>query len=65
MINFGLSVIFMIELGVKITAYGLRKYAQDRFNVFDAFIVITSIIELGKYPTIYIHIYIYIYILSI
>lgn len=50
MINFGLSCIFIAEMALKLLGLGLRQYARDRFNVFDAFIVITGILELITSP---------------
>lgn len=49
-INFGLSCVFVAEMVLKVLGLGLRQYARDRFNVFDAFIVITGILELITSP---------------
>lgn len=49
-INFGLSCVFIAEMVLKVLGLGLRQYARDRFNVFDAFIVITGILELITSP---------------
>ena len=47
-INFGLSIVFIVEMVMKVVAYGPKKYASDQYNVFDAFIVTTTIIEYGE-----------------
>jgi len=49
-INFGLTMIFTLEMVLKIAGLGLREYVQDKFNQFDAVIVVASIIELGIAP---------------
>ncbi len=38
--NLAFSVIFAIEMVLKVTAYGLFKYISDGFNVFDGCIVL-------------------------
>jgi len=35
-----------MEMVIKMVGFGLRKYAADNFNLFDAIIVIISIIEM-------------------
>ena len=49
-INFGLTVVFILEMLLKIPALGLKDYLIDPFNRFDAFIVIVSILELILAP---------------
>lgn len=49
-INFGLSCVFIMEMLLKLIGLGLRQYSRDRFNVFDAFIVTTGILELIASP---------------
>ncbi|TMW67789.1 hypothetical protein Poli38472_007461 [Pythium oligandrum] len=44
-VNFGLSCVFMLEMVLKLIGLGLRQYARDKFNVFDAFVVITGLLE--------------------
>ena len=44
--NFIFYLIFAIEFILKVLAYGLRDYMKDRFNVFDAFIILIVTIEL-------------------
>ncbi|KAJ1615605.1 Ion transport protein-domain-containing protein, partial [Pavlovales sp. CCMP2436] len=44
--NAALSLVFAIEMGLKLYAYGPRKYARDTFNLFDAVVVISSVVEL-------------------
>lgn len=44
--NFSFTIIFIIEMGLKIIAMGIADYLRDKMNAFDAIIVILSIIEL-------------------
>jgi hypothetical protein len=41
------TVVFLIEMLMKLTALGFQEYCEDGFNLFDAFIVIMSYVELG------------------
>ena len=50
MINFILTIIFLVEMVIKLLGLGLRIYARDSFNVFDAVIVVMSIVELVAAP---------------
>ena len=45
--NLILSVAFIVEMVLKVIGMGPVKYVADRFNVFDAFVVIVSIGELA------------------
>ena len=45
--NLFFTVIFAIEMLMKLTALGCREYIKDGFNVFDMFIVIMSYVELA------------------
>lgn len=36
LINLVLTFIFLAEMIIKITALGIKKYLEDRFNIFDA-----------------------------
>lgn len=44
--NLFFTVIFAVEMLLKLYGFGLNKYVQDNFNNFDAFIVIMSYVEL-------------------
>lgn len=44
-INNIFTLIFFIELIIKVTGLGPRKYVADLFNVFDAVIVIFSVVD--------------------
>eukprot|EP00656_Telonema_subtile_P054003 TRINITY_DN7944_c0_g1_i4.p1 TRINITY_DN7944_c0_g1~~TRINITY_DN7944_c0_g1_i4.p1 ORF type:complete len:1564 (+),score=583.71 TRINITY_DN7944_c0_g1_i4:124-4815(+) len=46
-INYVFVGIFTIEMAVKLIGLGPRLYVQDRFNVFDALIVLVSYVEIG------------------
>lgn len=49
-INVVLTFIFGIEMVIKLIGLGIMDYANDRFNLFDAAIVVFSIIELALVP---------------
>lgn len=44
--NIFFTIIFLVEMLLKISAYGCSKYLEDKFNIFDAFIVTMSYVEL-------------------
>lgn len=44
-LNQGFSWIFTAEMIIKLIGLGIKEYGRDRFNLFDAFIVIISIVE--------------------
>lgn len=44
-VNFALSCVFLIEMVAKLIGLGLRQYARDKFNLFDAFVVTMSVLE--------------------
>ncbi|KAJ8559206.1 hypothetical protein ON010_g8243 [Phytophthora cinnamomi] len=50
MINFALSCVFVAEMIIKVVGLGPRLYARDRFNLFDAFVVIMGLLELALSP---------------
>lgn len=50
MINFGLSAVFAVEMSLKMYALGFEAYFRDRFNVFDAVVVLVSAIEIAISP---------------
>jgi hypothetical protein len=39
------SWVFAIEMLIKLAGLGLKEYVRDKFNLFDAFIVILSIVD--------------------
>ena len=45
--NLVLTISFIIELVLKVGGLGFNEYAADRFNLFDAAVVLISIIELA------------------
>ena len=49
-INFVLTLIFAVEMGVKVGGYGWKKYCEDSMNIFDGVIVFISVVELGVMP---------------
>ncbi|KAA0148822.1 hypothetical protein FNF29_06447 [Cafeteria roenbergensis] len=52
-LNFILSVVFLLEMLLKLAAMGPRAYSQDAFNVFDAVIVIISVVEVAVSPPVF------------
>ena len=44
--NLVFTIIFIVEMGLKIMGFGIRGYAGDKMNLFDALIVLLSIVEL-------------------
>jgi hypothetical protein len=45
-INEAMTYTFLIEMIIMITGLGPNEYARDSFNLFDAFVVVLSIVEL-------------------
>jgi len=46
-LNYFFTAMFACEAFLKIVGMGLWNFARDKFNIFDAIVVITSLIELG------------------
>lgn len=44
--NVVFTVIFTVEVVLKLVGLGVKGYSADKFNLFDAFIVVVSIIEM-------------------
>ena len=38
---------FLAEMIIKLLGFGVKEYAKDSFNLFDAFVVIISLVELA------------------
>ncbi|KAA0159275.1 hypothetical protein FNF28_05910 [Cafeteria roenbergensis] len=49
-VNFVLTVLFTLEMIVKVVGLGPRRYVRDPFNAFDALIVITTLVEVVVIP---------------
>ncbi|KAG2489238.1 hypothetical protein HYH03_012259 [Edaphochlamys debaryana] len=45
-INYVLTCYFLVELVIKLTGFGFRKYFKDGMNVFDFLVVVISITEM-------------------
>lgn len=45
-LNLTFTVIFSVEMIIKLYGFGLRKYASDYFNIFDGIVVILSMVEI-------------------
>lgn len=46
--NYIFTVIFGLEMALKLFGLGIKKYLSDNFNIFDGVIVIISIIEISS-----------------
>lgn len=51
-INFGLTLVFLIEMILKLLGLGLTEYVKDSFNVFDAMVVVLSVVSAAIAPPI-------------
>jgi hypothetical protein len=40
-----LTILFVIEMLLKILGLGIREYVRDNFNIFDAIIIIVGMLE--------------------
>lgn len=49
-LNFGLTIAFFLESALKIIGLGWSLWAADRYNVFDALLVVLALIEIGVSP---------------
>ena len=47
LVNFSFTTVFMLEMVLKLIGFGVKDYIRDKFNRFDAVIVIVSAIEMG------------------
>ena len=45
--SFSFTIIFAIDMGLKIIGLGIIDYLRDQMNIFDGCVVIISLIELG------------------
>ena len=45
-INYVFFSIFIIEMILKLVGLGCREYLKDRYNDFDCFVVMISIVEI-------------------
>ena len=46
-INYILSGIFFMEMVMMILGLGFQEYIKDNFNIFDALVVLISIVDIG------------------
>lgn len=46
-LNYALLSVFVVEMLLKVLAFGTLGYVNDRFNVFDAVIVLAGLVEVG------------------
>ena len=44
--NTAFSCLFMIEMTIKIVAFGFKGYIRDPYNIYDCLIVLSSIADL-------------------
>merc|ERR1719326_1444749 len=52
-VNFFLTLIFIVEMVLKLIGLGLRDYFKNSWNVFDFFIVVFSIVEYMLAPPLF------------
>lgn len=45
--NYAFTMIFVLEMSIKLVGLGVKDYISDSFNVFDGIITILSVIEMG------------------
>jgi hypothetical protein len=45
--NLAFTIIFTIEMGLKIIGLGIIQYLKDKMNVFDCLIVMLSLVEVS------------------
>lgn len=50
LINFGLALAFLTEVVLKLVGLGLKRWAKDRYNLFDALVVLLSVFEVVLSP---------------
>ena len=46
-INLSFTILFTIEMGAKLIAYGFINYSRDTMNLFDGCIVIISLVKIN------------------
>lgn len=51
-VNAALTLAFAGEMVLRLGALGFRAYVRDRMNVFDAVVVISSLVDLGMSPPV-------------
>ncbi|KAG2495837.1 hypothetical protein HYH03_006076 [Edaphochlamys debaryana] len=44
--NYALTIYFLIEMIVKLTGFGFKRYFSDGMNVFDFIVVVVSVVEM-------------------
>jgi hypothetical protein len=45
LVNQVLSWIFVVEMAIKLAGLGIKEYARDKFNLFDAFVVVLNVAD--------------------
>ncbi|KAL4124998.1 hypothetical protein PRIC2_008589 [Phytophthora ramorum] len=53
-INFALTLAFLVEAGLKITGLGWKRWFEDRYNLFDAVVVVVSTVDMLLSPPTFI-----------
>ncbi|KAL3673207.1 hypothetical protein V7S43_000930 [Phytophthora oleae] len=54
-INFALTIAFLLEALLKITGLGWKRWSEDRYNLFDASVVVVSTVEMFLSPPAFIY----------
>ena len=52
LLNDAFTWVFVVEMIIKMIGLGLKEYARDSFNLFDAFIVVVSFIDMIVLSTV-------------
>ena len=47
--NLAFTIIFAVEMGLKLIGLGLFEYVRDKMNIFDGCIVVLSILEITAF----------------
>ena len=44
-LNLAFTIIYLLEMLMKLTAFGFKGFFRDTFNIFDSFVVLSSIVD--------------------
>lgn len=48
-LNFTFTIVFVVEMAVKLAGLGVVTYCKDNMNVFDGIVVLLSIVEMAYF----------------
>jgi len=49
--NFAFTIIFAVEMCLKVFGFGVKGYLRDMMNIIDGLIVIVSLVEIFFFPS--------------